>query len=77
MRLQITITYADGKHQDVLNYHGLSAEDARKKREEVLGKMQNCMNDRQIFCAGQGANMVGAGPDALANAHFKCEILED
>lgn len=77
MRLEITITYADGKHQHVLRYYGLSPETAREKREEVLQKMQNCIDDHRIFCAGEGANMSGSGPEALANAHFVCNILED
>ena len=80
MRVQITIIYADGKYQDVLITHrNISRNSASGAVMGILEKMQQCINDRLIFYAGDESNtaMMAVGPDALAAAHFKCEILED
>lgn len=77
MLLKITITHFDGDHQDVLNHAGLSLEAARQRRDDLLKAMQQCILDRKIFYAGDDVDTVAIGPDLLARAHFKCQIIEE
>ena len=77
MILRITITYFDGRNQDVVNHAGLTPETARARGIDILRKIQECIEKNALFYAGDGDNMIAMGPRLLASAHFKCEIVEE
>ncbi len=77
MLLKITITYFDGRSRDVLHHTGLTLEEARARLENILAIIQNCIEENKIFYAGDNDRMTAFGPQLLASAHFKSEIVEE
>jgi hypothetical protein len=77
MHLKITISYFDGRGEDVLNHTGLSLEAARTRRDDMLQTFQKCITEGQIFYGGDDQNMMAIGPQLLARSHFKFEITEE
>ncbi len=76
VHLKITITYFNGRREDVFHHYEISVESARQRIQDLLTSVQDCINERQVFYADAETSVLGIGPELLPQCRFSFEIFE-